>query len=390
MTAPTVTAQPGRATEPVSVAEPVCTADFAALAQRELPAEVWDFIAGGSGAELTMAANRAALDRIALVPRMPAGLAHCTTRAPLLGAPAALPLAVAPMAYQQLLHPDGESATARATTAAGVPFTLSMLSTRPVEEITALGARTWFQLYWLRDAGATEELARRAEAAGCEALVVTVDEPRIGRRLRDLRNGFALPTSVAAAHLDTAGTRRSRQRQAGVSAVAEHTAEAFAPGLSWDDLARLRESSGLPLVVKGVLDPRDVARAAEIGAQAVVVSNHGGRQLDGAAASVDLLAAASAAAPAHCQVLLDSGIRGGDDVLKALALGADGVLLGRPVLWGLAADGERGVRRVLDLLAAELRCALELAGCADPAAARALTVLGARPVDGPGTTGGAR
>ncbi|MFH8983315.1 alpha-hydroxy acid oxidase [Streptomyces varsoviensis] len=352
----------------------MAVADFAAVAQRVLPAEVWDFIAGGSGAELTLAANRAALDRIGLVPRVLAGASGCDTEAALPGAPtAAMPVAVAPMAYQQLAHEDGELATARAAAAAGVPFALSMLSSRPIESVTALGGITWFQLYCLRDRGATAELVVRAEEAGCAALVVTVDVPRMARRLRDLRNGFALPTDVAAANLDPASVAETHDRRPGVSAVAEHTARAFAAGLSWDDISMLRERTRLPLIVKGLLDPRDAALAADLGADAVVVSNHGGRQLDSAVAAVDMLPAVREATPARCRVLLDSGVRGGTDVLKALVLGASGVLLGRPALWGLAAGGEAGVRQVLDLLAVELRSALELAGCADLDAVRLLT-----------------
>ncbi|MFI1170066.1 alpha-hydroxy acid oxidase [Streptomyces melanogenes] len=361
----------------MSTHAPVRTQDFATLAERSLPAPVWDFLAGGSGEELTLAANRAALDAVTLVPRVLTGGAGRTTGADLLGTAAALPLAVAPMAYQRLLHPDGEAATARAAKAAGVPFVLSTLSSVPVEEITALGADTWFQLYCLRDRAATTELVRRAERAGCTALMVTVDVPVMGRRLRDLRHGFALPPEVAPAHLDPAATGRTHDKRAGSSAVAEHTAEAFASDLDWDDLARLRTDTRLPLIVKGVLDPRDAARAAALGADAVVVSNHGGRQLDGAATGIDLLPAVREAVPDGCRVLLDSGIRSGTDVLKALALGADGVLLGRPVLWGLAVDGEQGVREVLRLVESELRAALTLSGCAGPAEARRLGVRGA-------------
>ncbi|MEV0280313.1 alpha-hydroxy acid oxidase [Streptomyces sp. NPDC050610] len=364
---------------------PLSVADFEAVAERLLPPEVWDFIAGGSGAELTLAANRAALDRIGLVPRVLAGAAGCDTETELPGAPtAALPVAVAPMAYQQLAHAEGELATARAAAGAGVPFALSMLSSRPIESVTALGGITWFQLYCLRDRGATAELVVRAEEAGCAALVVTVDVPRMGRRLRDLRNGFALPTDVAAANLDPVSVQETHDRRPGVSAVAEHTASAFAAGLSWDDLTTLRERTRLPLIVKGIMDPRDAVLAADLGADAVVVSNHGGRQLDSAVASVEMLPAVREAVPDRCRVLLDSGIRGGTDVLKALVLGASGVLLGRPALWGLAAGGEAGVRRVLDLLGVELRSALELAGCADLAAVRLLTarVPGGRTSEG--------
>ncbi|MGA4837505.1 alpha-hydroxy acid oxidase [Streptomyces sp. G45] len=355
---------------------PVRTEDFAALAERSLPAPVWDFVAGGSGEELTLAANRAALDRLALVPRVLTGGAGRTTATDLLGTPAALPVAVAPMAYQRLFHPDGEAATARAARAAGVPFVLSTLSSTPVEEITALGADTWFQLYCLRDRPATAGLVRRAERAGCSALMVTVDVSEMGRRLRDVRHGFALPPEVTAVHLAPDSTSGTHDTRPGSSAVAVHTAEAFAADLDWDALAELRAATRLPLIVKGLLDPRDAARAAAAGADAVVVSNHGGRQLDGAVTSVEMLPAVREAVPGGCRVLFDSGIRGGTDVLKALALGADGVLLGRPVLWGLAVDGENGVREVLRLVQGELRAALALSGCATPADARGLDVRG--------------
>ncbi|MEV6133399.1 4-hydroxyphenylpyruvate dioxygenase [Streptomyces violaceusniger] len=366
-----------RPTNPVPHTDPpVCLGDFAEAAAAALSQEVWDFVEGGSGTELTLAANRTGLDRIRIVPRVLSGGPECTTATRLVGAEASMPVAVAPMAYQRLVHPEGERATAAAAVAAGVPFALSMLSSEPVEKVTEFGGTVWFQLYWLRDRGAVGELVRRAEDAGCAALMVTVDVPRMGRRPRDIRNGLALPAGVAAAHLGRGGRSLAHDRRPGVSAVAEHTGEMFAPALSWDDLARLREETRLPLIVKGILDPRDAARAAALGADAVVVSNHGGRQLDGAVASVDMLPEIRDAVPESCRVLLDSGIRSGTDVVKALALGATGVLLGRPVLWGLGAGGADGVRDVLSLLAEELRCALTLAGCGDPAGAHELRIAG--------------
>ncbi|MEV6671883.1 alpha-hydroxy acid oxidase [Streptomyces sp. NPDC051162] len=355
---------------------PVSVDDYAAAAARVLPRPVRDFIDGGSGAELTMAANRAALDRVAVVPRVLTGAAEPATATDLAGARAELPLAVAPMAYQRLVHPDGETAVAAAAAAAGVPFTVSTFSSVPVEELTALGGVTWFQLYWLRGARAVVRLVRRAEDAGCAALMVTVDVPEMARRPRDLRNGFTLPDGVRAAHLDEPVPGRAHRHGAGRSAVGEHTKEILDPRCDWDDLRRLRQLTRLPLIVKGILDHRDAVRAADLGANAVVISNHGGRQLDGAAATADMLPAACDALAGRCPLLLDSGIRSGTDVLKALALGAQGVLLGRPVLWGLATGGQDGVRGVLDLVDRELRCALTLAGCSDAAAARRLRVSG--------------
>ncbi|MEV4641077.1 alpha-hydroxy acid oxidase [Actinoplanes sp. NPDC049548] len=354
-------------------AEPVTAAGFERLAAACLPADVWDFVSGGSGAETTLEANRAALDNVFLVPRMLRDVSACSTRSTLLGRPVELPVAAAPVAYQRLLHPDGETATARATAAAGVPFIASTLGSVPIERITAIGGRVWFQLYWLRDDAATLDLVRRAEDAGCEAVVVTVDVPWMGRRLRDIRNGFALPAHVRAANLTT--TAAAHDRAGTGSAVAAHTSQEFSPALTWSALARLRERTRLPLVVKGLLAPEDARRAVEYGVAAVVVSNHGGRQLDGAVASADALPEVVEAVAGDCEVLLDSGIRSGTDVLRALALGASGVLLGRPLMWGLAAAGEAGAARVLQLLGAELRDVMGLAGCEDIAAAGRLRTV---------------
>ncbi|MPZ82094.1 MAG: alpha-hydroxy-acid oxidizing protein [Actinophytocola sp.] len=354
---------------------PLTVADVARLAEARLPKELWDYVSGGSGAETTLAANRAALDAVALLPRVLGGFDTVSPAVRLLGTDAALPLAVAPMAYQRLLHPDGELAVAEAAGAAGVPYVVSTLSSVPLEEIGKVGADTWFQLYWLRERSLVADLVERAEQAGCQALMVTVDVPIMGRRLRDVRNSFALPDDVVAANLAEGSTSRAHDLVAGESAIAAHTAAAFAPNLGWADLAWLRTRTHLPLVVKGILDPRDAARAVESGVDAVVVSNHGGRQLDGAAPSISALPAVVEAVAGHCSVLLDSGIRGGTDILRALALGAAGVLVGRPVLYGLAVDGARGVGQVLSLLAEELRDAMTLAGCADVAAARTVSTV---------------
>ncbi|MGY1581474.1 alpha-hydroxy acid oxidase [Streptomyces sp. MN13] len=350
-------------------------ADVAELAARRVPGDVLDFVNGGSGDESTQAANRAALDAVRLVPRVLAGAREPDTSGELVRSAVGLPLAVAPMAYQRLLHPDGELAAARAARAVGAPFVISTLSSCSIEEIAAVGGTVWFQLYWLRDRDAVLDLVRRAEAAGCEALVVTVDVPRMGRRLRDVRNGFGLPPHVRAVNLGPAPETSAHRRQEGRSAVATHTAEAFDPALGWDDLAWLRARTDLPLLVKGVLDPRDAVRAVDAGADGVIVSNHGGRQFSAAVASVTALPRVLDAVGGRCSVLLDSGVRTGTDVLRALALGADGALCGRPLLWGLALDGEAGALRVLELLRDELREALLLAGCPDLAAARELETV---------------
>ncbi|TGN78867.1 alpha-hydroxy-acid oxidizing protein [Streptomyces griseoluteus] len=351
------------------------SADARRAAASVLPQGVWDFLEGGSGSEATLAANRAAFDDLFLVPRVLADVSGTRTAATVLGAPAAMPVGIAPMAYQRLFHPDGESAAAQAAETAGVPYVAGMLSTYALEEITAVCSRTWLQLYWLRDRVLLTDLIDRAEAAGCTALVLTVDVPRMARRLRDMRNAFTLPPDIVAANFPATATRSARRGEANTSAVMVHTSEAFDPTLTWNDVAWLRGQTELPLVLKGVLHPEDAARAAGLGVDAVVVSNHGGRQLDGAVPALNALAAVCAAVEGSTEVFLDGGVRGGTDVLKALALGATAVLTGRPVLWGLSADGQRGVERVLSLLRAELEDALALSGCADVSWAKGLTVV---------------
>ncbi|WP_234336443.1 alpha-hydroxy acid oxidase [Streptomyces sp. NRRL S-920] len=356
-------------------ADALCLADVEHAAAAVLPADVRDFISGGSGAETTLDANRAALDRVFVIPRVLRDVSRCTTETTLLGRPARMPVAVAPVAYQRLVHPEGELAAVRAAHAAGVPFTASSLTSVPVERLTATGAAVWFQLYWLRASGHAFDLVARAEEAGVEAIVLTVDVPWMGRRLRDMRHRFALPDHVRAAHL-AAGPSAAHRAPAGPSsALAAHTDAAFSASLTWASVAALRERTRLPLVLKGVLAPEDAVRAAECGVDAVVVSNHGGRQLDGAVPSVDALPGIVAALGGRCEVLLDSGVRSGTDILRALALGARGVLVGRPPVWGLAMGGEAGARRVLELLGDEFRDALGLAGCADVSTAGELRTL---------------
>jgi 4-hydroxymandelate oxidase len=352
--------------------QPVCVEDLQQSAAARLAPAVWDFIAGGSGTESTLNANRAALDSVSLVPRVLAGVKKSDTSAQLLGTSAALPLAVAPMAYQRLLHPEGELAAAQGALAAQVPFVVSTISSHSLEEIAEVGATLWFQLYWLHDRGRVVELIRRAEQVGCQALMVTVDVPIMGRRLRDLRNEFTLPSWIRSANLEPDGPSAAHSGRPNESAVAAHTKIAFDSTFGWSDLEWIREQTRLPLVIKGILDARDAEQAVRLGVDAVVVSNHGGRQLDGAPASITALPWVVEAVDGQCQVLMDSGVRSGTDILRALALGADGVLIGRPVLWGLSTSGAQGVTQVLSILRTELEEALLLAGCADLAAARSL------------------
>ncbi len=332
-------------------------------AREQLAPEIWDFIEGGSGTERTLAANREMFGRYAMRPRTLVDVSACDPALTLLGAPLGLPLGIAPMAYHRLVDPEGETATARAAGRAGALLVAGMFASRTLEEIAeAATGPLWLQLYWLRERAALAALVERAEAAGFRALVLTVDAPRIGRRLRDLRNGFAIPPAVRAVNLDPALMSASHRAAGGSSGIAEHAREQFDPTLSWADLGWLRERTRLPLVLKGILTAEDARLAVEHGADAVLVSNHGGRQLDGAIPALAALPEVVQAVPAELPVLLDGGVRTGADIAVALALGARAVLVGRPAFWGLATGGEAGVHRVLDLLREELEHTMALLG----------------------------
>lgn len=337
-----------------------------AAARARLPQMVYDYYAGGADDDLTLADNRAAWDRHALLPRVLVDVSVRELATTVLGRPVAVPFAVAPMAYQGLAHPDGERATARAAGAIGAPMILSTFSTISIEAVTAVATGpVWFQLYVITDRGATRALIDRAEAAGASALVVTVDAPVLGNRRRDTANDFMLPADMPVGNLEGLVVPGAPTGLSG-AALAAHFGRSVGKSLTWDDLAWIGSVTRLPLVLKGVLAAEDARLAAAHGARAIVVSNHGGRQLDGVPAPVDVLAEIVDAVDGALQVWVDGGVRRGTDVAKALALGARLVLVGRPVLWGLAAEGEAGVRRVLTGLRDELDLALALCGCRSP------------------------
>lgn len=324
-------------------------AELEAEARRRLDPAIYDFIAGGADDELTLRANRAAFGRITLLPRVLRGSRTRDLHVELLGRRAELPVFVSPTAFHRLVHPEGELATARAAAKAGAIMIASMAATVPVEEIVQAGETVWFQVYIQPDRGFTADLVRRAEAAGCAAVVVSVDSPVFGHRERDARNGFHdLPAGLATANM---GGRPIE----------------FVPDLSWRDIGRLRGETSLPVVLKGVLHPQDAALAAAEGADAVIVSNHGGRQLDTVPASIEALPQVVEAVAARIPVLVDGGVRRGTDVVKALALGAAAAGVGRPVMWGLACGGEHGVGQVLERFRTEVDRALALCCCASPA-----------------------
>jgi isopentenyl diphosphate isomerase/L-lactate dehydrogenase-like FMN-dependent dehydrogenase len=342
---------------------PINVADFERLAAARLDEGTLGYFAGGAGDELTLGDNVAAWSRWRLRPRVLAGLERVTTGAELLGGPLSMPILVAPVAYQRLVDPEGEIGMARAAAAVGTAMCLSTLATTLPSELAAAvpAGRRWFQLYCFKDEAVTRALMEEAVASGFEAIVVTVDAPPGGNRERDRRTGFQIPASL------------------GVPAVAaamgvERTvtiAETFAlmnSALGWSDLEQLAAESSLPVLVKGLLTAEDAELAVAHGAAGVVVSNHGGRQLDRALATGDALPEVVDAVAGRATVLVDGGIRRGVDVAIALGLGADAVLVGRPTLWGLAAAGAEGAEQVLGLLRDELALALALCGCASPAA----------------------
>ncbi|WP_432840555.1 alpha-hydroxy acid oxidase [Dactylosporangium sp. CA-092794] len=345
------------------------TSDYRCRAQTALPPEVWDFIEGGAEDERTLEANERAFDRVRLRPRVLAGVPDADTSISLFGTRYATPVGVAPTAYHRLVDDEGEVATARGASAAGALFVVGMLASRTLEDVAAASSTgLWLQLYWLRRRDVMRSLVERAEAAGYGAVMLTVDVPRMGRRRRDMRNGFAIGGGVAAVNIDPGVMASAHVREPGQSALARHTADAFDPSLSWADLAWLRGRTGLPLVLKGILTAEDAELAVAHGADAIVVSNHGGRQLDGAVAGLDALAEVVDAAGGACPVLFDGGVRRGTDVLAALALGARMALLGRPPLWGLAVGGADGVAGVLRTVTEELAHAMVLSGRATPGA----------------------
>lgn len=298
------------------VREPLTLDDFARLARGQLPAATWDFIAGGAGRERTLAANEAVFGAVRLRPRALPGIEEPDTSVEVLGSRWPAPVGIAPVAYHGLAHPDGEPATAAAAGALGLPLVVSTFAGRSLEEVArAASAPLWLQLYCFRDHETTLGLARRARDSGYQALVLTVDTPFTGRRLRDLRNGFAVPAHITPANLT--GTAA-----AGSATPGAHSRLAFDRRLDWSFVARLGAASGLPVLAKGVLTAPDAEAAVAAGVAGIVVSNHGGRQLDGAPATLEALPEVVSAVRGRCPVLLDGGVRTGADVLAALALGA--------------------------------------------------------------------
>lgn len=333
------------------------------LARAKLPKAVFDYIMGGSGDEVSLRRNREAYSRWALRPSVLVDVGQRSTATTVLGDRISMPIIVAPTAFHGLVHPEGELASARGTGEAATIFVASTLSTRSLEEIAAVTtAPLWFQLYVSKDRGATELLVKRAAKAGYHAICVTVDAPISGRRERDEKNAFILPQNLRIPNLEAIGMDRMERGEESGSAFAAHFSKMLDPTLTWNDIDWLRSVSPLPIVLKGIMRHEDAKLAVQHGAKAIVVSNHGGRQLDDTVGTIDVLPEVVEAVRGQVEILVDGGIMRGTDVLKALALGAHAVLLGRPILWGLAISGLQGVRAVLDQLRMELDSAMALAG----------------------------
>jgi isopentenyl diphosphate isomerase/L-lactate dehydrogenase-like FMN-dependent dehydrogenase len=342
--------------------QPINVADYERLARERLDPGAYGYFAGGAGDERTLRDNVAAFERWRLRPRMLVDVGGVTTRTTVLGRDVSMPVLVAPVAIQRVAHPDGEEGMARAAAAMETVMCLSTIATAAPSEVAAAApsGRRWFQLYCFRDRGVTRGLIDEAVEHGYEAIVLTVDAPRGGRRERDLRTAFQVPPGTTVPALAKAGGREGMT-----------IAEVFAfvdPTLTWRDLEALATATELPILVKGILTAEDARLAVEHGAVGVVVSNHGGRQVDGVPATIDVLPEVVDEVAGECEVLVDGGVRRGTDVVAALALGARAVLAGRAPLWGLAVDGETGARRVLEILREEIELALCLCGCPAPAA----------------------
>ncbi len=345
----------------------VALAEFEPLARERMEPAAFDYVAGGAWDELSLADSVAAWSRYRLRPRILIDVAAANPATTLLGRRAALPVAVAPMAAHGLANPDGEVASARAAAMAGVPFTLSTMSSRSIEEVAAAApaGTNWFQLYVQASEAHSRGLVERAERAGFRAIVLTVDLPVLGYRQRDRRSGFDLDVPLGNFR-DEAGSGVSGPTHRPDASGYEQLGSAPRRTLTWDDVATIRSWSSLPLVLKGVLAAEDARLAVEHGVDGIVVSNHGARQLDRVPASVDVLEDVVSAVQGRVEVLVDGGVRSGLDIATALGLGARGVLLGRPILWALAAGGEAGVDRALAILRDQFEIALALLGTPTP------------------------
>ncbi len=338
--------------------------ELEAAAGERLTQMAYDYYRSGSDDEITLNENRDAFTRLKLHYRVLTGIETRSLQTELLGHKLSLPVIVAPTAFQRMAHPDGELATARAAQGAGTIMTLSTIASASLEEVRAAcpDAPLWFQVYLYKDEGLNLELVRRAEAIGASALVLTVDAPVWGKRERDIRNHFKLPDHI---HLGNLMRGMNTLPDSAGSGLTAYVNAMFKLDLGWDDVAWLRSVTDLPILIKGVCHEDDARLAVQHGVSGIWVSNHGGRQLDTAPATIDVLPRVADAVGGAIPVILDGGVRRGTDVVKALALGANAVAIGRPILWALALGGQAGVTQILELLRWEIDAALGLCGYAD-------------------------
>ncbi len=338
---------------------PVDIVDYARLAPGHMSSMAWEYISGGAADEFTLRWNHDSYDRLRLRLRNLVDVSRIDTSIRLLGQKLPFPILLAPTAYMRLVHPEGELAAVRGAGAAGATMVLSVFANTTVEASAAAATQpVWFQLYVQRDRDLTRALVQRAEAAGCQALVVTVDSPVLGPRYRETRSHFALPPGLERANLKGLATSAGSHRPTG-DTIYSATLD---PALTWKDIAWLRSLTRLPVLLKGIMTAEDAERAVEAGVAGIIVSNHGGRNLDTVPATIDALPEVAAKVAGRVPVLVDGGIRRGTDVLKALGLGASAVLIGRPYLFGLAVGGAEGVTHVVNILRRELEAAMALTG----------------------------
>ncbi|NXH27909.1 HAOX1 oxidase, partial [Myiagra hebetior] len=346
--------------------KPVCIADFEEYAKTFLPKSVYDYYRSGADDQETLADNVAAFSRWKLYPRVLRDVSEMDLSTLVLGQRVSMPVCVAATAMQRMAHPHGETATARACQAVGTGMMLSSWATSSIEEVAeaAPAGLRWLQLYVYKDREVTESLVRRAERAGYRGIFVTADTPYLGRRLADVRNRFRLPPHLRLKNFSSSDLAFSSGKDFGEdSGLAVYVAEAIDASVHWQDIKWLRGLTSLPIVLKGILRADDAKEAVKIGVNGILVSNHGARQLDGVPATIDVLPEIVEAVEGKVEVFLDGGVRKGTDVLKALALGAKAVFIGRPLLWGLAYQGEEGAKEVLQMLKEEFRLAMALTGC---------------------------
>jgi 4-hydroxymandelate oxidase len=342
--------------------QPVNIADFEMIARETLSQMAYDYYSSGANDEITLRENCDAFKRICLKYRVLVDVSKRDLSVEIFGQKISMPVMIAPTAFHKLAHPEGEVAVARAANAADTIMILSTLSNSDIEDVVNASIKpVWFQLYVYKDRKVTEELIKRAEEAGCKALVLTVDAPILGSRERDLRNKFNLPEGLSVKNLLPAS--KDKFPESDDSGLTIYVQKFLDPSLSWKDIDWLKSVTKLPLIIKGIACKEDSLLSLQHGADGIVVSNHGGRQLDTCRATIDVLPEVADAVQGKMEILIDGGVRRGTDILKALALGAKAVLIGRPIIWGLAADGENGVRSVLEIFRKELDLAMALCGC---------------------------